>query len=199
MQGLVHGGLEVPVRRLTVAIFMRLADVDSFTREAVMFQEPSIASLKLAFGREVVDRCGQAVATMPSRHSPQFPECVLQAIGQRFKRLRSADTHRLPVRVSEHEVIRQMLESFAEDGDFQGVHASEIRSRQITRVMDLAEHDRTRQTGCRPPLPDAPLESTAVALVQLPGMLSLEPLEQCLGPQPGLRFQPCLGPTPQFC
>lgn len=77
MQGLVHGGLKMPVGRLAVAIFMRLADVDPFAREAVMFQEPLVAGLKLTFGREVVDRRGQAVAAMPPWHSAQFPQRVL--------------------------------------------------------------------------------------------------------------------------
>ena len=177
---------------------MRLADVDPLSREPVMFQEPPIAGLELPLGRKVVDRRAQAVAAMPSRHSPQFPQRVLQAVGQRFERLRRADTYRLPVRVGEDEVIRQMLESLSEDGDSQGVHVGEIRGRQVTGVVHLAKHDRASQTTRSPPLLDAPLKRAAVALGQLPGRLSLEPLEQRLRPQPGLRFQPCLGPRPQF-
>lgn len=135
---------------------------------------------------------------MPPWHSPEFPERVLEAVGQRLERLRRAEGHRLPVRVREHEVIRQMLESFAEDGDSQGVHAGKIRGRQVTGVMHLAEHDRACQTGRGPPLLDATLERAAVALGQLPGMLSLEPVEQRLGPQAGLRFQPYQSPLPQL-
>ncbi len=82
MQGLVHGGLEVPVRRLAVAVLMRLADVDPLAGEAVMFQEPSIAGLKLAFGREVVDRRTQAVAAMPSWNSSEFPQRVLEEVSR---------------------------------------------------------------------------------------------------------------------
>ena len=77
VQSLVHGSLEMPVRRLGVAILVRLADVNPLARKAVMFQEPPIAGLKFTFGREVVDRRAQAVTAMPSRHSPQFPERVL--------------------------------------------------------------------------------------------------------------------------
>jgi hypothetical protein len=170
------------VGRLAVAILMRLADVDPLAREAVMFQEPTIAGLKLAFGREVVDRRAQAVAAVPPWHSSEFPERVLEAVGQGLERLRSAERHRFPIRVREHEVIRQMLESLAEDGDSQGVHAGEIRGRQVTGVMHLAEHDRACRTGRGPPLLDATLERAAVALRQLPGTLALEPVEQRLGP-----------------
>ncbi len=196
VQGLVHRGLEVPMRRLAVAVLMRLADVDPLARQAIMLQEPLVAGLKFAFGRQVVDRRAQAVAAVPPGHSSQFPERVLEAVGQRLERLRDAQGHRLPVRVGEHEVIRQMLESLAEDRDSQGVHAGEIRGRQVTRVMHLAEHDGARQTGRGPPLPDATLKRAAVARDQLPGMLLLEPVEQRLGPQAGLRFQPGLGPLP---
>jgi hypothetical protein len=91
-----------------------------------------------------------------------------------------------------------MLEALAQDGDSQGVHAGEIRGRQIARMMHLAEHDRTGRTGRGPPLLNAPLERAAVALGELPGILSLEPVKQRLGPQAGLRFQPGLGLLPQF-
>lgn len=126
MQSLVHGSLKVPVRRLGVAILVRLADVDPLAREVVMFQEPPIAGLELAFDRKVVDRRAQTVAAMPLRHSAQFPERVLQAVGQGLEGLRRADGYGFPVRVREHEVIRQMFESSAEDGDSQGIHAGEI-------------------------------------------------------------------------
>lgn len=126
VQSLVHGSLEVPMGRLGVAILVRLADVDPLAREVVMFQEPPIAGLELAFGRKVVDRRGQAVAAMPSRHSPQFPQRVLQAVGQGLEGLRRAEGHRLPVGVGQHEVIRQVLEASAKDGDSQGIHAGEI-------------------------------------------------------------------------
>jgi len=146
-----------------------------------MFQQPSIAGLKFAFGRQVVDRRAQAVAAMPPRDSPEFPQRVLQAVGQRLKRLRRADRHRLPVRVREHEVIRQMLESFSQNGDPQGAHVGEIRGRQVRGVMHLAEHHRASTTGHGAPLLDAPLERAAVALRKLPGKLALEPVEQRLG------------------
>lgn len=172
-QRLVHRGLEVSVRRLAVAILVRLADVDPLARQAVVVQQPPIAGLKFAFGRQVVDRRAQAVAAMPPRHSPQFPECVLQTVGQRLERLRRADGHRLPVGVREHEVIRQMLEAFAEDGDSQGIHVGEIRGRQVAGVMHLAEHHRACLAERGAPLLDAPLERAALALGELAGILAL--------------------------
>jgi len=142
MQRLIHRSLEVPVRRLAVAVLMWLADIDPLARQSVVVQQPSITGLEFTFGRQVVDRRAQAVAAMSPRHSPEFPQGVLQTVGQCLERLRRADGHRLPVGVREHEVIRQMLEAFAEDGDAQGIHVGEIRGRQITGGMHLAKHHR---------------------------------------------------------
>lgn len=198
VQGLVHGRLEVPVRGFTVAILVRLADVDPLARQTVMLQQPLITCSKLALGRQVVDRRAQAVAAMPSRRSAQVPQRILKAVGQGLERLRRADAHRLPIRVGEHEVIRQMLESFSQDGDFQRVHVGEIGGRQVAGVMHLAEHDRAAQTGRRPPLPNAPLERAALARCEVLGVFFPQPVEQRLGPQAGLRFEPCLDFQPQF-
>ena len=76
-QSLVDGGFEVPVGRFGVAVLVWLANINPLARQAVVFQEPPIAALKLAFGRQVVDRRAQAVAAMPSRRSPEFPQRVL--------------------------------------------------------------------------------------------------------------------------
>lgn len=142
-QRLIHGGLEVPVRRLAIAVLVGLADVDPLARQSVVFQQTQVTRLKFTFGREVVDRRAEAVAAMPPWHSPELPKRVLQAVGQRLERLRHAEGHRLPVRIGEYEVICQVLEAFAEDGYVQRVHAGEIRGRQVARMMYLAEHDRT--------------------------------------------------------
>ena len=147
MQRLVHGGFEMSMRRLTVAVLVRLANIDPLAGQAIMFQQTAIARLKLALGRQVVDRRTQAVAAMSARHAAQFPQGVLQTVGQRLERLRGAEAHGFPVGVGQHEVIHQMLEAFAEDGHRQRVHAGEVRGRQVARVMHLAEHDRARRRG----------------------------------------------------
>jgi hypothetical protein len=197
MQRLVHGGLEVPMRRFIIAVLVRLANIDPLAGQAIMFQQPAIAGLKLALARQVVDRRTQAVAAMPARHAPEFPQRVLQAVGQRLERLRRANGHCFPVRVGKHEVIHQMLEAFAQDGHSQRVHAGEVRGRQVAGVMHLAEHDRARLPRRGPPALDAPLEGAALALRKPLGIFLQEPVEQRLGVQARLRFQPFLGLLPQ--
>src|SRR5271163_3816059 len=114
---------------------------------------------------------------MPSWHSAEFPQRVLQAVGQCLERLRRADGYRFPVRVREHKVIHQMLEAFAKQGHSQRVHAGEIRGRQIAGVMHLAEHDCARLTRRGPPALDATLERAPLALRKPPRMLLLEPVK----------------------
>lgn len=81
MQRLIHRVLEVSMRRLAVAVLVRLANIDPLAAQAVMVQQPAIACLKLALDRQVVDRRAQTVTPMPARHAPEFPQRVLQAVG----------------------------------------------------------------------------------------------------------------------
>jgi hypothetical protein len=196
-QRLLHGVFEMSMRRLTVAVLVRLANIDPLAGQAIMVQQATIAGLKLAFDRQVVDRRAQAVAAMAARHASQFPQGILQTVGQRLERFRGAKGHGFPVGVGEHEVIDQVLEALAEDGDTQRVHAGEIRGRQVAGVMHLAEHDRPRLTRRGPPALNAALEGAALALGQPPGMFLLEPVKQRFGLQARLRFEPFLGLLPQ--
>jgi hypothetical protein len=177
---------------------MRLAHIDPLAGQAIVVQQSPVAALKLALGRQIVDRRAQAIAAVPPRRASQFPQRVLQAVGQCLERLRRADGYRFPVRVREHEVINQVLEAFAEDGHSQGVHAGEIGGGQISCVMHLAEHDRTRRAGRGAPALNAPLERAALALRKLSGMLLQQPVEQRLGVQARLCFQSFLGLLPQL-
>jgi hypothetical protein len=198
-QGLIHRRLEVTVRRLRVAVLVWLTDIDPLAQHPVMVQQGLVSSPKLALLGEVVDRRAEAVAAMPARHASQFPEGVLQAVRQGLEGLRRTQRHRFPVRVREHEMIRQMLEAFPGDRDSQGVHVGEVRSRQVARMMDLAEHHFSSRTAARPPVSDASFQGPAVTGLELPGVLLLKPLENRFGlkprfvPQEGLHLRPNLG------
>jgi hypothetical protein len=77
--------LEVAMGRLGIAVLVRLSDIDPLARQSVMCQKVAIASLELARRRQVVDRGAQAVTAMSLRHAAQFPQRVLQAVGQRLE------------------------------------------------------------------------------------------------------------------
>jgi hypothetical protein len=191
-QGLVDGGLEVPVRRLGVAVLMRLADVDPLTRHAVVGEQVPIPRLKLPRRRQVVHGRSQAVAAVPPRHAAQVPERRLQPVGERLERFRRTNAYRFPVRVGQHEVVHQVIERLPGNRNAQIVHAGEVRRREVPGLMHLAEHDRAVGPGQRPPLPHPPLKGPPVRIEELPRMFSPQPVEQ------RLRQQPRLGPQPFF-
>ena len=191
-QCLIDRRLEVPVRRLRIAVLVRLPGVDSLARHTVVCQQIAIACLKLARRREVVHRRSQGIAAVPSWHAAQFPEGVLQAVGERLERLRCTQRHGLPVRVGEHEVVHHVIETLAGDRDVQRAHVREVGGREIAGVVDLAEHDRLPRSMRRPPLPHATLEGTAMRIEELARMLATQPVEERLGEQPWLGLEPLL-------
>jgi hypothetical protein len=180
-QRLIDGGLEVPVRRLRVAVLVRLSHVDPLARQSVVRQQVAVTGLEFPRRRQVVHGRAQAVAAMPPRHAAQVPQRVLQAIGQRLERLRRAHRHRLPVRVGQHEVVHQVIEPLTGNGHVERVHGGEVGRGQIAGRVDLAEHDGLAGSVGGPPLPDAALEGAAVRIEELARMLPPQPVEERLG------------------
>jgi hypothetical protein len=197
IQGLIDRGLEMAMRRFIVAVLVRLANIDALAAQAVVFEQASITGLKFAFDRQIVDCRGEAVAAMPFGNATELPQGVLQTVRQGLEGLRGADGHRFPVRVGEHEVIHQMIEAFAEDGDSQSVHAGKVRGGQIAGEMHLAEHDGGWLPGGGAPMPDAAFEGAALARGQLSGTFGLQPIEQGFGVQARFRMEPCFDLRPQ--
>jgi hypothetical protein len=118
-QRLIDRGLEVPVRRLRIAVLVRLTHVDPLTRQTVMRQQVAIPRLEFPLLGVIVDGGGQAVAAVPTRHAAQFPQRILQTVRKCLERLRRTHRHRFPVRVGQYEVVDQMIERLAGDGDVQ--------------------------------------------------------------------------------
>jgi hypothetical protein len=177
-QGLIHRLLEVPVRRFGVAVLVRLADVDPLSLQAVVRQEVLITLAKLPFFGEVVHCRRETVAAVPSRNSSQFPQRVLQALAQSLEGLRRAERNRLPVRVRQREVERQVGERLAGQRHFQAVHVREIGGRQVSRMMDLSEHHRLVRALESPPRTDPSLEGSTLTVGELPPVLLLQPMKQ---------------------
>ena len=89
-QRLIDRGLEVPVRRLRVAVLVRLPRVDPLARHAVVREQVAVSGLELAGRRQVVHGGAQGIGAMAPRHAAEFPHRVLQAVGERLERLGDA-------------------------------------------------------------------------------------------------------------
>jgi len=65
------------VRRLGIAVLVRLPHVDPLARHAVVRQQIAVSRLELARRRQVVHGGAEAVAAVSLRHAAQFPQRIL--------------------------------------------------------------------------------------------------------------------------
>jgi hypothetical protein len=186
----------VSVRRLRIAVLVCLPRVDPLARHAVVSQQVAVTGLEFPRRRQVVHGGAETVAAVPPRHSTQFPQRILQTVGQGLERLRRTQRHRLPVRVGQHEVVHHVIESLTGDGDVQRVHVGEVGRREIAGLVDLAKHDDLAGSVGGPPLPHAPFEGAAIRVEELARVLAPQPVEERLGEQPRLGLEPLLDRRP---
>ena len=163
-----------------------------------MRQQVAIPRLEFPLLGVIVDGGGQAVAAVPSRYAAQFPQRILQAVGERLERLRRTHRHRFPVRVGQYEVVHQVIERLAGDGDVQRVHVREVRRGQIAGLVNLAEHDGLAGPVEGAPLPHATLKGAAMRIEEPARVLAPQPVEERLGEQPRLGREPLLDRRPDL-
>lgn len=180
-QGLIHGLLEAVMTLLDVAILVGLSRLDRLAFEAIMGEQSLVASSEqLGFG-VAVDRRGQAIGAVSPGDSSQFPEGVLQTFGEALEALGEADGAGLPVGVGEHEVIDQVVERLAEDGDAELGHAGEVALGETSRLMDLGEEHLLGRPFEGPPLFDPPLQATELDVGEPSRIAALQVEEEGLG------------------
>ncbi len=180
-QGLVDGLLEAVMTLLDVAILVGLSRLDRLTFEPVMGEQSPVASGEhLGFGG-AVDRGGQAIGAVSPGNSSQFPQGVLQALAEALEALGEADGAGLPVGIGEHEVIDQVVERLAKDGDAELGHAGEVALGEPTRLMDLREEDLLGRPFEGTPLLDPTLQATELDVGEPPRIAALQVEEEGLG------------------
>jgi hypothetical protein len=198
-QGLVQASLELMVALLHVAVLIALASLDGLALQAVVLQQRLVALLeRLPSEDPRLDGGRQPIRAVQGRHAAQFPQGVLQALAEALQALRKTDSSCLPIRVSEHEVIDQVREGAARDGDTQGGAVREIAGRQPARVMDLGEENLLGRPLLGPPLLDPSLQGPQLALGKAARLLPLQGLEERLGFQARVEGQLFQGPGPDL-
>src|SRR5947208_16476277 len=95
---------------------------------------------------------------MLARHSPQLAHRPLKTGNERLERLGEAHHPRLPSRVRQNEVIQQMIEWLAPDGDPQIVHRGEVALSVLARPWLLWEHHLLVRSVLGAPPADFPLQ-----------------------------------------
>jgi len=168
---------------------MRAGGIGRLGHETVVPQQrliPRRVGLRVTV---VVYRQRHPVRAVTCRHAAQVPQRVLQTLAQAGEALRKAQGHVLPVRVGQDEVIQQVRERQAREGDAEMVQVREVRGSQAARLMHLAEVDFLGRSVLRLPLPHPPLQRPPVLLPIRPWVLPLQPVQQRLRLQARLALQ----------
>jgi len=183
-QGLVDGLLEAVVTLLDIPVLVGLPGLDRLAFEPVVREQSLVSPGEhLGFGI-AVDRRGQAIGAVPFGDPSQFPQGVLQSLAEALEALGEADGAGLPVGVGEHEVIDQVVERLAEDGDAELGHAGEVALGEPTRLMDLGEEDLLGRPFEGSPLFDPTLQATELDVGEPPREAALQVEEEGLGLEP---------------
>jgi hypothetical protein len=188
-QGLRGGFLETSMTLLHVAVLVGMVGLNLLPRHAIVGQQSLIPLRELPLLRQVVDGRAHPVRAVPPRHAAQFAQGVLQSLAQALEALREADRRRLPVRVGQHKVVNQVIETLPSDGDVQLVHGREVGSAQPSRFVDLREEDFLGRAKARAPTPNVPLQRPQLVVGKLPRMTPLQLLENRLGLKTGVGLQ----------
>jgi hypothetical protein len=181
---------------LGVAVFMRLPRVDRLTLQAIVAQQPVVTLLQRVPVAAGGHRCGQRVGAMHLRHAAQFPQRVLQTGTQTLEALGEADRATLPVRVGQHEVVNQMRERDAADGDAQVGAMGKVGSTESARFVNLGEEHFLGRPLHGSPLLDPPLQGPQLAVGETPWILRLQPGEHRLGQKTRVQRQLLLDAGP---
>jgi hypothetical protein len=126
---------------LGVAVLVGSSGLDRLALETVVAQQRLVT---LGEGRPFGPRWhgrGQPIGAVELRHAPQFRQRILQALAEALVALGKADGAGLPVRVGQHEVVDQMVEGGAVDGDAQVRAVGEVTGGDAPGMMDLGEED----------------------------------------------------------
>lgn len=183
-QGLVDGLLEAVMTLLDVAILVGLSRLDRQTFEVVMREQSLVSPGEhLGFG-VAVDRGGQAIGAVSPGDSSQFPQGVLQTLAEALETLGEADGAGLPVGIGEHEVIDEMVERLAEDGDAELGHAGEVALGEPPRLVDLCDEHLLGRPFEGTPAFDASLQATELDVGEPTGEAALQVEEEGLGLEP---------------
>ena len=180
-QGLVDGLLEAVVTLLDIPILVGLSRLDRLAFEPVMGEQSLVASGEHLRVGIAVDRRGQAIGAVTPGDSSQFPQGVLQPFAEALEALGEADGAGLPVGIGEHEVIDQVVERLAEDGDAELDHAGEIALGEPTRLVDLGEEDLLGRPFQGSPLLDPSLQAPELDVGEPTGTAALQVEEEGLG------------------
>jgi hypothetical protein len=191
-QGLVDRLLEPMMTLLDVAVLVGLPGSNGLGLQAVMGQKRPV-SLREPLGIGVgLDRGAEAVGAVLPWDPSQFPQGVLQPVAEALPTLREADRAGLPVRVGQDEVVDQVVERRARDGDAEFGHVRKIRGAELPRLVDLCEEHLLGRPFEGAPLLDPSLEGPQLPVGEAAREAALQVEEEGLGLESGVEPEQAL-------
>jgi hypothetical protein len=157
-EGLVQGLLEAVVPLLHVPVLVALAGLDGLPLEPVVAQQGLVAPLEDIRVGPRLHGGRQPVGAVQLGHPAQLPQGVLQALAEALQALGETDRARLPVGVGQHEVVDQVREGAAVQGDAQLGAVGEVGGGQPPGVVDLGEEHLLGRPVLGPPLLEPSLQ-----------------------------------------
>jgi hypothetical protein len=188
-QRLLQRPLELPMALLAVPVLVGLARLDRLAPQTVVPQQPLVTLGKRRAFRPRRYRRRQPIRPVHLWHAAQLRQRVLQPFTETLVALREAHRARLPVRVSQHEMVDQVIERQSLDGHAQTGAVREVAGAQPPRVMHLVEEHLLRRARQRSPLLDPPLQRPQLTVGELAGIAALQIDEQRLGLQTGVEAE----------
>src|SRR5260370_648088 len=166
--------------------------LDLLSLHPVITQQPSVPFGELRRCAHVVYRRRQSIGSVPLRHFPEFPNCVLKTLTQTFKALRKTHRGRLPVRIRQHQVIDQVRKTLPLDRDPQLTHVREVTCTQPPGVMSLREEHFLHRSFRRAPHFHSSLQRAQLPIRKSPGITPLQILKDRFRFQPWVHLQQAL-------
>lgn len=114
------------VALLDVPVFVCLAGLGLSAFESVVAKESLVVARELLGVLDLLDRGAEAIGLMDSGHPAERPESILDPDAQTLEALGEANRAGLPVRIRQNEVVEQVRERLALDGDLELVHRGEV-------------------------------------------------------------------------
>jgi hypothetical protein len=188
---------EAVVTLLDIAVLVRLPRLDLLADQIVMRQQALVTLRERPAVAHVVDCRTQAIGAMTLGRAAQFPQGILQAFAEALETLGEADGHGLPVRVGQHKVVDQVVETLSRQGHSQVGQIGEVRGREPAGLVDLGKEDFLGPSRRGPPAAYVPLQRPQLRVCEAAGITALQVRKDGFGLQTRIEFEQVadLGPN----
>lgn len=188
-QCLINAILQVAVGRFDIAVLVGTPSVRAFRFAVVVTHQRRVSLGQLPATGMIPHGRRQRITAVPSGHTAEIPECLLDTCAQCLKRFRKTQRHTFHIAVRQHAVKEHVVKTLSGNPDAQIVAHSEVTGRETPGVMFLIEEHRLpRPVQTSPPI-DATLQRATRRIRKLPAILLLQPFENRLRLEPRFRLQ----------